>query len=256
MKYDYSGKTVIVTGAGSGLGECIAKEFSKYGANVVLVDRNEEGLKRVYSEIGKNAVYCVLDVTKYSQITKLVDMTIEHFGKIDILINNAGICKMMPIDDMPLELVDSILDINLKGTIYGCKAVAKHMIEQKSGKIINMSSIAGKLCGENSSIYSTSKAGVMAFTTSLARELAPYNINVNSILPGIIRTSMWEGLLDDFTNKDESIREGTFDSFTNSIPMKRPQEPIDIANMVLYLCSDDARNVTAQNIAVDGGHTA
>ena len=136
-----------------------------------------------------------------------------------------------------------------------CKALTPVLKKQKFGKIINMSSIAGRICNSGSNVYATTKAGIMAISSSMARELAPYNVNVNSVLPGIVRTNMWEGILDDFTNKDDSIREETFKQSTAAIPLGRPQTVCDIASMVLYLASDEAKNITAQNIAVDGGYT-
>ena len=188
-------------------------------------------------------------------IEKLVAFVVEKLGRIDIVVNSAGICKLVPIDEMPIETVDALIDINLKGTVYMCKALTPVLKKQKFGKIINMSSIAGRICNSGSNVYATTKAGIMAISSSMARELAPYNVNVNSVLPGIVRTNMWEGILDDFTNKDDSIREETFKQSTAAIPLGRPQTVCDIASMVLYLASDEAKNITAQNIAVDGGYT-
>lgn len=256
LNYDFKDKVVLVTGGGSGIGEECAKKFAKAGAKVVICDNQEDRVRKVKQEIEGSVVACKLDVTDYNNVVKMINFIKEKFGRIDIIVNSAGICKLMPLDKMDITLVDNLVDINLKGTIYMCKAIEDILKEQKYGKVINMSSIAGRLCDGSSNVYAATKAGIMGFTTAYAREMAEYNVNVNSILPGIVRTNMWEGLLDDFTNKEESIREDTFTNFTNTIPMKRPQSVEDIANMVLFLCSEDAKNVTAQNIAVDGGHTA
>lgn len=258
LNFDFKEKVVLITGAGSGIGEECAKEFSNCGATVVLCDNKEDRIKKVKDEIseaGGKAVACRVDVTDYKMIEKLVNFVVEKLGRIDVVVNSAGICKLMPIDEMPIETVDALIDINLKGIIYMSKALTPILKKQKSGKIINMSSIAGRICNSGSNVYATTKAGIMAITSSMARELAPYNINVNSVLPGIVRTNMWEGILDDFTKKDNSIREETFKQSTDAIPLGRPQTVGDIASMVLYLASEEAKNITAQNIAVDGGYT-
>ena len=258
LNYDFKDKVVLITGAGSGIGEECAKEFSKAGATVVLCDNKEERIRKVKEEITNNggkALGCKVDVTDYHMIEKLIDFTVEKLGKIDVVVNSAGICKLMPIDEMAIETVDALIDINLKGTVYMCKALTPVMKKQNGGKIINMASIAGRICNSGFNVYATTKAGIMAITSSMARELAPYNVNVNSVLPGIVRTNMWEGILDDLTKKDDSIREETFKQSTSAIPLGRPQTVEDIANMVLYLASDTAKNITAQNIAVDGGYT-
>ncbi len=254
-KYDFKDKVVLITGAGSGIGEECAKRFSESGAIVVLCDNKEDRIQKVKEELGGKCVACKIDVTNYANIEKLVKFVVDKLGHIDVVVNSAGICKLMPIDEMSIETVDALIDINLKGTVYMSKALAPIMKNQKSGKIINMSSIAGRICNSGSNVYATTKAGIMAITSSMARELAEYNVNVNSVLPGIVRTNMWEGILDDFTNKDDSIREQTFKQSTDAIPLKRPQTVDDIANMVLFLASEDAKNITAQNIAVDGGYT-
>lgn len=259
MKFDFKEKNVIVTGAGSGLGKCIAEEFAKAGANVVVVDIDNEKAKETTQELKKYGVKSFssgIDVTNYNEFNHLVTKTVNKFGSIDILINSAGICILSPILNMPIKELDNVVDIDLKGSMYGCKAVLSHMKKQGYGKIINMSSIAGKLCGENTSIYSSVKAGIIALTTSLAREFARDNININCILPGIIRTNMWEGMLDAMTNNaDIEQKNSVFSKYENSIPQGRAQDPIDIANMTLFLCTEEARNITGQNIGVDGGQT-
>lgn len=258
LNFDFKDKVVLITGAGSGIGEECAKEFGHCGATIVLCDNKEDRIKKVKEELisnGIKAVACKVDVTDYNMIEKLVTFVNEKLGHIDIVVNSAGICKLMPIDEMDIKTVDALIDINLKGTVYMCKALAPILKKQKSGKIINMSSIAGRICNSGSNVYATTKAGIMAITSSMARELAPYNVNVNSVLPGIVRTNMWEGILDDFTKKDDSIREATFKQSTDAIPLGRPQTVNDIASMVLYLASDYAKNITAQNIAIDGGYT-
>ena len=258
IKYDFKNKNVIVTGSGKGLGKSIAEEFAKAGANVVIADISKEDSENVAEELKrygvKTQVY-IIDVSIYEDVKKMIDFVVNEFGSVDILINNAGICVTNPLVEMDNKTADAIIDINVKGTIYGCKAAIPYMVKQKYGKIINLSSIAAKLCGANSAVYSASKSAVLALTASLAREYARDNININCICPGIIRTPLWEKMLDDMTNNDASKKDSLFASFTDQIPNGRAQDPIDISNMILYLCSDEAYNITGQNIGVDGGQT-
>ena len=258
IKFDFKNKNVIVTGSGKGLGKSIAEEFARAGANVVIADISKEDSEKVAEELKqygvKTQVY-IIDVSKYEDVEKMIDFVVKEFGSVDILINNAGICVANPLTQMDVETADAIIDINVKGTIYGCKAAIPYMVKQKYGKIINLSSIAAKLCGAGSAVYSASKSAVLALTASLAREYARDNININCICPGIIRTPLWEKMLDDMTGNDASKKDSLFASFTDQIPNGRPQDPIDISNMILYLCSDEAYNITGQNIGVDGGQT-
>lgn len=257
MEFNFSGKNVIVTGGGSGIGASIAEEFAKSGANVIVVDVNSDKAREVANSIAKYdgiSSFARVDMTKYGEVTALVSKTVSSFGSVDILINCAGICLLEPIDSMDIKDLDRVIDIDFKGTVYGCKAVLPIMKEKGYGRIINMSSIAGKLCGANASIYSSVKTAIIGFTASIAREYARDGITVNAILPGIIRTNMWEGMLDDMT-KEGGDREEVFKAYTDTIPQGYPQDPIDIANMTLFLCSDLAKCVTGQNIGVDGGQT-
>ena len=258
VKYDFKGKNEIVKGSGKGLGKIIAEEFAKAGANVVIADISKEDSERTTEELkqyGTRIQSYIIDVSNYDEMVRMAEFVTNEFGSIDILINNAGICIMGALTDMDVDTVDKILKVNINGTVYGCKAVLPQMKKQQYGKIVNFSSIAAKLAGANSSIYSTTKAGVIALTASLAREYARDGININAVLPGIIRTPLWEKMLDDMTENDASKKDELFASFTDQIPTGRPQEPIDIANMVLYLCTDEAWNITGQNIGIDGGHT-
>jgi NAD(P)-dependent dehydrogenase (short-subunit alcohol dehydrogenase family) len=258
IKYDFKGKNVVVTGAGKGLGKSIAEEFAKAGANVVIADINTQDAVKAATELSKYGTQilpCTVDVSNYEIMQKMVAAVIERLGRIDIFVNNAGICTSLPIEDMDVASIEKMIKINLNGTLYGCKAVLPYMKKQQSGKIVNMSSIAAKLGGANISVYSATKAAVLELTACLAREYAPYNININCVLPGIIRTPLWEGMLDEMTNNDASKKDEVFASFTSGIPMGKPQEPVDIANAVLFLCTEESSNITAQNLGVDGGQT-
>lgn len=258
IKYDFTGKNVIVTGGAKGLGFAIVTEFAKAGANVVIADLDIEAANSSAQQLKDYNVKLYsykLDVSNYEEFEKMINKVSLALGSVDILINNAGICKLEPLIDMDVKTLDAIVDIDLKGTLYGVKAVAPQMKKQGGGKIVNLSSIAAKLSGANASVYSCCKAAVISLTASLAREYAKDNINVNCILPGIIRTPLWEQMLVDFAGEDKEKQNQTFKAYTESIPTGRPQEPVDIANAVLFLCSEENINITGQNLGIDGGHT-
>ncbi|MBP3040847.1 SDR family oxidoreductase [Bacillaceae bacterium Marseille-Q3522] len=252
------GKTVIVTGSASGLGKAIALQFAKAGADVAVADIDMEKAAETAELIkgmGRKSFAFQIDTRICESFIKLIDATVEKLGKLDFMINNAGIGIMKPIGEFTKEEIDRVVDIDLKGTIFGCKAALAYMMPRKSGKIVNLSSIAVKMATPGSSIYAAAKAGVMALTAALAREFAEANININAICPGIVRTEMWEKQLEAVAGDNETEKEKVFASFTDFIPLKRPQEPEDIANMAVFLCSDLADNITAQSFAVDGGAT-
>ena len=258
IKYDFSGKNVIVTGASMGLGKAIALEFVKAKANVVIADLNIETANQTKEELSKYGTKVLayqVDVSKANDFQNLVSAIENQWGRIDVLVNNAGICKSLPLIEMEDEDIDRMIKINLNGTVYGCKAVLPVMQKQHYGKIINMSSVAAKLGGANASVYSITKAGVLELTACLAREYAKDNININCVLPGIIRTPLWDNMLNELTVGHEDQKDEVFTSFTKDIPLGRPQEAKDIANAVLFLASDDSNNITAQNLGVDGGQT-
>lgn len=258
INYDFTGQNVIVTGASMGLGKAIATEFAKAKANVVIADLNMDEAEKTKEELlkyGTKVLTYKTDVSNYDDVAQLMDYTLGELGSIDILINNAGICTLDNLTNMDVNLIDKILKVNLNGTIYGCKAVLPTMLKQGHGKIVNMSSIAGKLGSAGASVYSATKAGVLELTACLAREYARNNININCVLPGIIRTPLWEEMLNQMTGGESDKKDGTFKSFTDTIPTGRPQDPEDIAYAVLFLCSKEAYNITAQNLGVDGGQS-
>ena len=179
----------------------------------------------------------------------------EEWGRVDFVVNSAGVCLTSDLTKQTIKDINALIDINIKGTVYSCKEALMMMREQKYGKIVNMSSIAAKSCSANFSVYSATKAAVLALTASLGREAAMDNVNVNCICPGIIRTNMWEDILDQMAGQEESNRENVWNSSNRSTPNGKPQEPIDIAYMTAFLCTDEARYITSQNIGVDGGYT-
>lgn len=259
IEINMSGKVAIVTGSASGLGKAIALRFAQAGADVVVADINIEKAKQTAEEIknlGRNSIAFQIDTRDSESFSKLIETTTSELGKLDFMINNAGIGIMKPIHEFSTNEIDLVVDIDLKGTIHGCKAALAYMMPRKSGKIVNLSSIAAKMATPASSVYASAKAGVMALTAALAREAADSNININAILPGVVRTEMWEKQLNEMAgDNNEEEKAKIFASFTDMIPLKRPQEPEDIANMAVFLCSDLANNITAQSFAVDGGAT-
>ncbi len=249
-RFDITGKVAIVTGAASGIGRAIALDLAGSGANVVIADTALGGAEKVAREIesaGGKAIAIETDVTDSKEVEQMVQQTIEGFGKIDILVNNAGIIGRSSVMDIKEDELDRTFEVNLKGVVLCSQAVARHMIEQGSGKIVNMgSSLSSRASVCNLSgggaDYCASKAAVQAFTRALAMELGPYGINVNAVAPGTTNTPMHEGLWEMATIY-----------FQNSLPLGRLAEPEDIADVVLFLVTDAARYVTGQTIHVNGG---
>jgi 3-oxoacyl-[acyl-carrier protein] reductase len=240
-------KVAIVTGAGRGIGRAIALAFAKEGANIVVNDINIELANKVVEEIkalGRKAIAIKADVSKSEEVEKMVDLTIKEFGKIDILVNNAGVVFPARIIDIKEENWDRTFEVNLKGTFLCSKAVLKHMMQRKSGKIICIASNLGILSIPERADYSASKAGVINFVKSLALEAGPYGINVNAIAPGITETDM----IKPYVTKEMIEKE-----FAPNIPLRRIGKPEDIAKVAVFFASEDSDYVTGQVISVDGG---
>ena len=244
-------KVAIVTGGGRGIGEEIVRLFAKEGASVAIVDKAEEGMKKVANELRfkhGNVIEIKADVTNSSDIERIVKEIVEKFGKIDILVNNAG--TIFPVDF--LEISDDdwnfIQNVDLKGLVMCTKNVALYMIRQRYGKIINISSTSA--LGEylpGFASYSAAKAAVNNFTKYSARELGKYNINVNAIAPGEILTSLT------YKNQKKDDVEKKLINSKNMTMLKRLGSTKDVANLVLFLASDDSSFITAEIISVDGG---
>ncbi|TET16011.1 MAG: 3-oxoacyl-ACP reductase FabG [Dehalococcoidia bacterium] len=249
-RFDIAGKVAIVTGAASGIGRAIALDLAEAGAKVAVADKALGGAEEVAREIqsvGGKAIAIKTDVTDSKDVEQMAQRTIEKFGKIDILINNAGIIARSSVLDMKEDDLDRTFDVNLKGVVLCSQAAARHMIERKSGKIVNIgSSLSSRASVCNLSgggaDYCASKAAVQALTRSLAMELGPYGINVNSVAPGPTNTPMHEGLW-----------EMAAIYYQNSVPLGRLAEPEDIADVVVFLVTDAARYITGQTIHVNGG---
>ncbi|MCK4363570.1 MAG: 3-oxoacyl-[acyl-carrier-protein] reductase [Candidatus Aminicenantes bacterium] len=242
---DFQGRTSIVTGASQGIGKAIALDLSREGVEVILVDIQKEKLEEVADEIrenkGKAAVFAA-DVSRMDEAMEVVEAVVKSSKKIDHLVNNAGITRDNLLMRMKEEEWDSVLNVNLKGVFNFSKAVIRNMINNRYGRIVNISSIVGLIGNVGQCNYSASKAGVIGFTKSLAREVASRGITVNAVAPGYIATPMTESL-------PESVQQ----KFRDWIPVKRFGTPEEITHAVKFLLSDEAAYITGQVINVNGG---
>jgi 3-oxoacyl-[acyl-carrier protein] reductase len=239
------GKVALVTGAGRGIGRAVAEKLASEGADLALCDVKVEWLadtEAAVKGLGRKTVSVAADVSKAAEVDAAVDAVQAACGRIDILVNNAGITRDGYLARMSEEDWDAVLDINLKGTFLMSKAVAKLMMKQKSGNIINIASIIGLIGNAGQCNYAASKAGAIALTKSTAKELASRNIRANAIAPGFIETKMTEAL-------PEEIRKKMLDA----IPMRRFGLPADIAHAVVFLASDASAYLTGQVLSVNGG---
>lgn len=240
------GKAALVTGASRGIGREIALGLAKQGADVVVnysgsVERANQVVAEI-KELGRNAVAIQCDVSNSESVANMVKETIDTFGKLDILVNNAGITKDNLLMRMKEEEWDDVININLKGVFLCTKAVTRQMMKQRSGRIINISSIVGVSGNPGQANYVAAKSGVIGLTKTTAKELSSRGITVNAIAPGFITTDMTDKLTEDV--KEQMLKQ---------IPLARFGEPSDIANVVVFLASDDSRYMTGQTLHVDGG---
>jgi 3-oxoacyl-[acyl-carrier protein] reductase len=240
------GKIAVVTGASRGIGRAIALELARQGAAVVVnylksAENAEDVVNAILDGSGRAAAFQA-DVSDFQQAQKLIAFAAETFGKIDILVNNAGITRDMLIMMMSEEDWDTVLRTNLKSTFNCSKVAVKHMMRNRYGRIINITSVAGQMGNAGQTNYSASKAGQIGFTKALAREVAARNITVNGIAAGFIETDIW-------ANVSEGMREAVM----RMIPMGRKGQPEEIAYAVAFLASDQAAYITGQILGIDGG---
>lgn len=242
-------RTAVVTGSTRGIGRAIARELAAAGMNVVVNSSSERSLPAaeelaasIAGEFGVEAVAVAANVADEAEANALIDAAMDAFGRVDVLVNNAGITRDGLAARMTDEDFDAVVDINLKGTFHCCRAAAKPMMKQRWGRIINMSSVVGVYGNAGQVNYAASKAGVIGITKTIAKELAKRNVTANAVAPGFIATDMTDALSD---SQKEAI--------TGRIGCGRLGEPADIAHLVRFLASDEASYITGQVICVDGG---
>jgi NAD(P)-dependent dehydrogenase (short-subunit alcohol dehydrogenase family) len=257
-------RTAVVTGGRRGIGHAIAIELARNGADVAVADVDQGGAQQVADEVadlGRRALAITVDVTDQASVDRMAEDAVSHFGRIDILVNNAGIIGAPGWERRPRandEDWDALYQVNVRGVARVTDAVARYMKEAHYGKIINISSGAGRQGQAEQMAYCISKAGVISFTQGSALELAPYNINVNAICPGLLWTPMWERIADRKAWLPENTegltpREVFDQTVATRTPLGREQQPEDIGHLAAFLASDYAQNITGQAINVNGG---
>ncbi len=239
-------KVAIITGGSRGIGKEIAKKFAKENYNLVInyvsEKTNTEELKKEFEALGAEVLFIKTNVTSYEECEKMAKDAINQFGKIDVLVNNAGVTKDSLLLRMKEEDFDTVINVNLKGTFNVTKACIPYMMKKKSGKIVNISSVVGISGNSGQANYAASKAGIIGFTKSVAKELASRNILANCVAPGYIATDMTNGLSD-------AVKE----SINNQIPLKRVGMPEEVAKAVYFLAGEENSYITGQVLNVDGG---
>ncbi|HEX6907839.1 MAG TPA: glucose 1-dehydrogenase [Terriglobales bacterium] len=247
---DLNGKTAVVIGGSSGIGRALAIGLAQAGADVIPSARRAQEVAAAASEIerlGRRSLRITCDVTSESSLHQLLQETLRAFGKVDILVNSAGIAKRLPTLELSDQDWDAILDINLKGVLHACKIFGRHMVERRYGRIINIASLSSFLGLFQSAAYAASKGGVLSLTRTLAVEWAPEGVCVNAIMPGVFRTALNQKLLDGTPRGQE---------FLVRTPMQRFGQVEELVGAAIFLASDSAGFVTGATIPVDGGFLA
>jgi 3-oxoacyl-[acyl-carrier protein] reductase len=238
-------KVALITGGARGIGQAIAMTFAREGADIVVADVNLEIAQKTAADIeglGRRAMALAMDVTSYEAVEDGVNKILDKMGKVDILVNNAGITKDNLVLRMSQSDWDAVINVNLKGTFNCIKAVSRPMVKQRSGRIISIASIIGLMGNPGQANYAASKAGIIALTKTVAKELASRNINANAVAPGFIQTEMTAKLPEDIKKK-----------MLEAIPLGTLGTPEDVANLCLFLASQESKYITGQVITIDGG---
>ncbi|MFB6104939.1 MAG: SDR family NAD(P)-dependent oxidoreductase [Halobacteriaceae archaeon] len=241
---DLDGQTAIVTGGSSGIGRATASAYVDAGADVVIASRSTDQGERVAADL--DCTYIQTDVCEYEAVQSLVEATVEEFGGLDVMVNNAGIASDHPVTEMGLDEWADVVDTDLDGVMHGTKAALPHLLESE-GCIINTASIYGLVGGKGAAAYSAAKGGVVNFTQQVAVDYAPDGVRVNSICPGFVETPMTEDLLE---------TDRFYNFVLENTPLNRPGQPEEIAPLAVFLASDAASYITGANIPLDGGWTA
>ena len=256
-------KVAVVTGGGGGMGRGICACLTREGADVVVSDLDLERAGETVAaaeQAGRRGLAVKGDVTSEADCAEVVRQALERFGQVDIVVNNAGhfgANLALPFTNLTGEDWDENFDVHVKGPFFMCKAVASHMMERRYGKIVNISSISAKRDPVFVPPYAAAKNALLNLTRIVAKELGPYNVNVNAVCPGLVWTPFWERLAPMMAQQDPA-RAGqdprqVFDEFAGSAVLGRPQTPEDVGNLVAFLASEEACNITGQSIHVDGG---
>ena len=244
--YNLTGKTALVTGGSRGIGRSIVQQLAEQGANIAFTYRSrKEEADSLVAELqakGKKAIAYQSDASNTTEASEVVQAVIKDFGRLDILVNNAGITKDGLLMRMSEQDWDAVISTNLKSVFNFTKAACRQMMSQQAGKIINISSVVGMIGNPGQSNYVASKAGVIGFTKSIAKEIASRNVQVNAVAPGFIETEM-----------TEKLNEKQKEAILGIIPMKRIAKPEEVAKIVCFLASEDANYITGQTLCVDGG---
>jgi len=247
-------KVAVITGAGRGMGHAMALRFAREGAQVVVAETDRTSAEQTFAEIGERGLLTLADISKVDEINNLIERTIGKLGRIDVLVNNAGVTKSLGFFDVTETDWDWMYSVNARGLFFCMQRAAREMVKQKSGKIVNIASIAGKgFRGTSNIAYAGTKGAVIAMTRIAAAQLARHNINVNAICPGATRTHMFETIQQELVDKRGLNKEEANRRLDAMIPLGRSNAPDDIANMAAFLASAEADNITGQSFNVDGG---